>query len=195
MKDTPNNETRVRLLDAAEALFSSRGYTSVRLRDIAAAVDMRHASLYYYAPGGKAQLYIEVMERSMQRHRIGLEAAIRNAGGDLRAEIYAVVDWLVAQPPLDINRMNNADMHELNAEQARKLMELSYDSLRLPIGEALARAAAAGQITVPDVDLAAMGLIALIQSVHAIPPAYRSVSLAALGHQLAAMLMDGWFRR
>jgi AcrR family transcriptional regulator len=35
MRELPNNETRIRLLDRAEELFSARGYTAVRLRDIA----------------------------------------------------------------------------------------------------------------------------------------------------------------
>lgn len=50
MSDLPQNETRTRLLDAADGLFSRRGHTAVTLRDIASKVGMRHASLYYYAP-------------------------------------------------------------------------------------------------------------------------------------------------
>jgi len=47
-------------------LFSKRGYIRVRLRDIASAMGMKHASLYYYAPAGKQQLFIEVVERNLQ---------------------------------------------------------------------------------------------------------------------------------
>lgn len=195
MSDLPNNETRRRLLDVAEDLFATRGYTAVRLRDIAAAIGMRHASLYYYVPGGKQQLYIEVMERSMQRHRVGLEQAIAAAGDDFRAQVYAVVDWLVAQPPLDVARLQHADTLEISQEQAEELMILAYDSLRLPIGAAIRRAVDAGIISVPDVDLAALALVNLVESVHGIPEAYRRIPLGVIGRQLANMLIDGWRRR
>jgi AcrR family transcriptional regulator len=36
----PNNQTYQRILEVAEALFSTRGYASVRLRDIASAIDV-----------------------------------------------------------------------------------------------------------------------------------------------------------
>lgn len=195
MTEPPNNQTRTQLLDVAEALFSARGYTAVRLRDIASAMGMRHASLYYYAPGGKEQLYLEVMERTMRRHQAGIEHAIRSAGSDVRAQIYAVVDWLAAQPPLDLVRMSQADMPELAPESAERLMQLAYDSLRLPIGAAISRAASAGQITVSDPDLASVALVSLVQSIHAIPKAYAPDNLARIGRQLADMLLDGWLRR
>jgi AcrR family transcriptional regulator len=195
MVDLPNNETRTRLLDVAAELFATRGYTAVRLRDIAAVMGMRHASLYYYAPGGKEQLYIEVMERSLQAHRAGLEAAIAAAGEDVRAQMHAVAEWLVSQPPLDVQRMYQADMPEIGQAQAEQLMALAYNSLRLPIGAAITSAVVAGIIVVPDVDLAAMAFVSLVGSVHAIPLEYRTTPLIVLGKQLADMLLDGWIRR
>ena len=195
MHDIPDNETRTRLLNVAEELFSTRGYIAVRLRDIAGAMGMRHASLYYYAPAGKEGLYLEVMERTMRRHRGGLEQAIADAGPDLRAQVYAVVDWLASQPPLDIVRMNQADMPELAPDKAERLMTLAYDSLRLPIGAAIRRAVEAELITVPDVDMASLALVSLVESVHAIPKAYAGDNLAAIGRQFADMLLDGWLRR
>jgi AcrR family transcriptional regulator len=66
-----SNSTHQTILDAAERLFAERGYAAVKMHDIARAVDMRHASLYYYAPAGKEQLYVEVMERNFNRHRAG----------------------------------------------------------------------------------------------------------------------------
>lgn len=86
MNNRPNNATWLRILDTAEDLFAKRGFAAVKLRDIASAIGMRHASLYYYAPGGKEQLYIEVMDRVLRRHRAGLEHVIVAAGDDLREQ-------------------------------------------------------------------------------------------------------------
>ncbi|MBC8161830.1 MAG: TetR/AcrR family transcriptional regulator [Roseiflexaceae bacterium] len=195
MNDIPNNATRVRILDAAEQLFAARGFAAVKLRDIASVVGMRHASLYYYAPNGKGQLYVEVMERSFRRHRQGLEAAITGAGTDLRAQLHAVAGWLVAQPPFDIIRMSQADLPTLEPAQADQLMLLAYESLRTPIVVAIERAVQAGLIGVPDSSLAAMALISLIESTHAIPAAYRTISSQEVGLQLVDMILDGWRTR
>lgn len=191
--EIPNNQTRHKLLDVAEELFSKRGYTSVKLRDIAAEMDMRHASLYYYAPGGKEQLFVEVMERSFTRHRDGLTHAIESAGENFRDQMMATAEWLINQTPLNFSRMIEADMHELQKHDAERLMQVAYDSMRLPITPVLEKAQHDGLITVPDFDMAAMAFVTLIQSVHNIP-FEKSVKLH-VGHQLVDMLLNGWLKR
>jgi len=192
MDQRPDNETRRRILDVAEQLFSERGYAAVRLRDIASAVGMRHASLYYYAPGGKEQLFIDVMERNFARHRAGLTEAISGAGSDIRAQLHAVARWLVSQPPLDFSRMQQADLPALGEDQAHRLLLVAYDALRLPIMAALERGVASGQVKASNLELAAIGLVSLVESVHAIPSAYRTVPLEQIGEELVDMLLDGW---
>jgi AcrR family transcriptional regulator len=88
-----DNATYHRLLDAAEALFMERGLAAVTLQDIASAIEMRHASLYYYAPKGKEQLYVAVMERTFKQHGEGLTDAVIQAGDDFRAQMHAVATW------------------------------------------------------------------------------------------------------
>lgn len=73
-----NSVSRERLLTMAEKLFSQKGYHSVTLRDIAAETGIRQASLYHHAPGGKEELFIEVMERIFDRHQNGLNEAMRS---------------------------------------------------------------------------------------------------------------------
>jgi AcrR family transcriptional regulator len=193
--ELPDNETRARLLDVAERLFARRGYAAVRLREIAAEVGIHHASLYYYAPAGKRQLFIEVMERSFERHRAGLTDAIRQAGTDIRDQLRAVAAWLVAQPPLDLSRMAQADMEALDRADADRLMTLAYDALRLPIVEALEAASSAGLILWDDLDLAAMGLVSLAQSVHSVPFRMPDSMRASIGQRLADMYIDGLLTR
>jgi AcrR family transcriptional regulator len=191
MHDLPNNETRARLLDAAEALFAARGYAAVKLRDIAAAVQLRHASLYYYVPGGKEQLYVEVMERNLQRHRQGMADAIERAGPDLRQQLYAVADWLVAQPPLDVTRMYQADMPALDPAQAERLSEVAFDALRMPIVTALEAAYTRGEISAPDRHMAALALVSLVQSIHGVPVPITPAERQSIGRSLVDMLLDG----
>lgn len=187
------NDTHTRILDAAGELFSKRGYASVKLRDIAAAVGMRHASLYYYAPGGKEQLFVAVMERNFQQHQAGLTAAIASAGYDLRHQLYAVANWLLSQPPLDLGKMVQGDMPNLDPAAARRLMTLGYDSLRLPIRAALEQAQ--DQLSIQRYDMAAMALVSMIEGVHHIPAPITPAERQHIGRQLIDMLLDGWLKR
>ncbi|NDJ52513.1 MAG: helix-turn-helix transcriptional regulator, partial [Chloroflexi bacterium] len=68
------SEARQRVLEVAERLFSTRGYKDVRLQDIAKELGIKTASLYYHAPGGKEELFVEVIERGLARHHQGLQA-------------------------------------------------------------------------------------------------------------------------
>jgi AcrR family transcriptional regulator len=51
----------------AEHRLAARGYTSVTLKDIANQLGIKQASLYYHFPGGKENLYMEVMILSIIR--------------------------------------------------------------------------------------------------------------------------------
>lgn len=193
--ELPDNDTRQRILDVADNLFARRGYAAVTLRDIASAVGMKHASLYYYAPNGKRQLFVEVMERSFKRHREGLTLAIAHAGDDLRQQMYAVARWFVKQPPMYLSRMYEADLAELGEEEAAYLMTLAYESLRTPLLGALEKAAAKGILQLTELSMGAMALVTLIQSVHGIPGDHGDDWREKLGLQLVDMLLDGWLIR
>ncbi len=192
-----DNLTRQRIIDASEHLFSDFGYAAVTLQDIAKAVNMRHASLYYYAPRGKEQLYVEVMERSFRRHGEGLTNAIIEAGDDFRAQIHAVAHWFATHPPIDLGRIVRSDMPAINPADAERLITLSLETLRVPISAIIRNAIRKGLVDLPDADFAAMGLVALLQSVHNIPQQFVPTpeSLIQAGKSSADMLLYGWLKR
>ena len=124
---------RERVLEAAEKLFASKGYTAVTLRDIAAEVGIKHASLYHHVPGGKEEIFIEVTERNFKRHKEGLAQAVKVASPDVQSQLRAVADWLLAQPPMDLIRMAYSDMPAIPESEALRLGDLAYQSLLQPI--------------------------------------------------------------
>lgn len=200
MTDIPNNETKEQILIVAEELFAKKGYAAVKLRDIAAKVGMRHASLYYYAPGGKEALYVEVMKRSFQRYRSGMTRAIAEADGPLPEQMRAVADWLIMQPPMDLARMVEADFPSIDPHVARELEQLAISSLTAPIIHALQRADEQGAIApLQDYGMAAMAFIVLIQNTHHIPDeaVEREVpgGRRQIAHTLVNMLLYGWLPR
>ncbi|HYO42033.1 MAG TPA: helix-turn-helix domain-containing protein [Candidatus Limnocylindrales bacterium] len=194
----PDNATHQRILDAAERLFAERGLGAVSLQDIAREVSMRHASLYYYAPRGKEQLYVEAMERSLRRHGEGLTMAIIAAGDDFRAQLHAIARWFATSSPLDLGRIVHADLPAIAAAaDAERLMATSLDTVRMPIAAAIRNAARRGLIEAPDPEFAAMALVALLQSVHNIPRRFlpSDAHVIAAAQACADMLLFGWLRR
>lgn len=61
----PSPFTRTRILDTAESLFASHGFSATSVRDIASAAGLTAASLYNHFPGKEA-LYQAVLERGVE---------------------------------------------------------------------------------------------------------------------------------
>jgi len=174
-----------------------RGLAGVTLQDIAAEMHMRHVSLYYYIPNGKEELYMQVMERIFRKHYEGLSNAIQSAGNDFRSQIHAVAVWFATQPPLDLSRIVHSDLPLLDVAAAQHIVSTLLEYLRRPIADALQRAREHNLVIVQDVDFAAMGLVALLQSIHNIPlmfiesqDHFKQIAIAT-----ADSLLDGWFKR
>lgn len=188
-----NSEARERVLQVAEKLFAERGYTAVTLKDIAAELGMRHASLYHHVPGGKEQLFIEVTERTLQRHHIGLEQAISESNLSIRDQLHAVATWLISQPPMDLIRMVRSDMPTINPTEAIRLSQLALDSMIVPIMNALHEAEKRGEVQHHHLGLVAGGILGLIESMHAVPEAGVKTNYGRLqmAHELIDVMLYG----
>lgn len=191
MNKTETTEARERVLAAAERLFAEKGYATVTLRDIAQQVGIRHASLYHHVPGGKEALFIEVTERTLARHRAGLEQAIGAAPDDVRSQLCAAADWLLAQPPMDLIRMNFSDMPAINASHAERIGDLAYSSLIAPLERVLHRARERAEITHDNVGMIAGGLLGMIQSLHAVPEYALEQPRATMASALIDVMLNG----
>lgn len=193
------SQARERVLDAAERLFAQRGYAAVTLRDIAVEVGIRHASLYHHVPGGKEQLFVEVTERNLERHRQGLAQALAGAGSDVRAKLRAVADWLLSQPPMDLLRMMYSDMPTIDRSQGERLSQLAYDALLAPLAATLEQARLSGELASRDMVLIAGGIIGMLESLHAVPLAETGAAAdqrrRAMAYELIDTFLDGLRRR
>jgi AcrR family transcriptional regulator len=189
--------TETAILDAAERLFMQHGLAAVTLEQIAKAIDMRHASLYYHAPGGKDDLFVRVVERALARHQAGLTQAIRDAGTDLRAQMHAVARWFCSQPPLDLTHMIRADLPLLDPPIARALEVKIERALRDPLAAAIGQAMTDGALDAHDPEFLAFGMLALLQSVFNIPDVYApdTQTRIAIAERTVDTLLFGWFKR
>jgi AcrR family transcriptional regulator len=103
--------TRTRILDAARALFAERGYAGTSMRDLADALGMTKAALYYHFPG-KADILLALVEPLLDR----LEAIGDDAGRGREASMRAYVRLLAAHAAGMIGLMSDPSAkHDISA--------------------------------------------------------------------------------
>jgi AcrR family transcriptional regulator len=87
--DAQGRTAREQILDAAAELFVSQGLAATTTRQIAERVGVRQASLYYYF-GGKDEMLLELLTRSV-RPSLSVAGLIESAcGSDAAAGLYAL---------------------------------------------------------------------------------------------------------
>lgn len=184
-------EARRRVLDAAEELFMRRGYNAIALRDIADALGLRQASLYYHFPEGKEQLYVAVAQQVFERHRAGVTAALAGAEPVLRAQLDAVAEWFETQPRMCLMGMVHADLPALSPEHMGRVEEAAYTAIFHPLMTAFAGAAARGEITAHNPYLLAGAFLALMDGLAIGETRAGSPTRAENARALIAVLLDG----
>ncbi|GAA6620325.1 TetR/AcrR family transcriptional regulator [Scytonema sp. NUACC26] len=155
---------RNRILDVAESLFQARGYTAVTMRDIAKAVGMRQASLYYHFPS-KEELFVSVRERLFERHRVGLQNVLSREEGELRSQLEGVADWFLSQQPINFHSMMQADMPSLSQEARVRLSNAVNQAIFEPVGQVFTTARANRRISAVRPKLLVGFLLSLLESV------------------------------
>ena len=90
-------ETRRRILKAAEALFLSRGYKGVSMKDIADEVQVTAAALYYHFPGGKQEVFLSMLQMMFEGWSEGAQEAIAEKQG-IQAQLSALLYYILSLP-------------------------------------------------------------------------------------------------
>ena len=161
------NVTRARIQEVALALFQTQGYEATSLQQIAAALDVTKAALYYHFPAKAALLqslvapYLDAAGALLARY-----GAAPLTAGDRGTLVGALVDLLLCYRPVvawlarDITAAAQPGIGEAIAAQTQGVQRLLTDPAA--DGAALVRAAAAiGAVThpvtaLPDVELAVL---------------------------------------
>lgn len=181
---------RDRILDEAEQLFRTRGYNTVTMRDIANAVGIRQASLYYHFPS-KEQLFVAVNERVFERHRLGLQQAIAQNEDDLRSQLHAIGTWFLSQPSIHFLSMVHTDMPLLDEENTARLSASSYKSIFEPICQIFAQARQRGAIRDVRPELLAGFFLSVIESLPIATTLPDAASEQVIVNEMISVLLDG----
>lgn len=155
--------TEARVREAAVRLFARRGFAATGLRDLAAEADLTAAGLYHYI-GTKEDLLVEIMRSTTEPL---LDAAVnlpaeRPPEWRLAALVEAHV-WVHGARPLAC-LVSDTELRALHGERRARVLELrdAYEERwRQVVGDGQRR----GRFEVPDVQVAATGLLQLATGV------------------------------
>lgn len=89
--------TRDHVLEAAEVLFIEHGYKGVSMKDVADAVGITAAALYYHFPAGKEELFSSTIRHFLARFLDPAFAAAQ-ADGTFRERLTRFTDRLLSVP-------------------------------------------------------------------------------------------------
>jgi len=129
----PRKKKRDRILESSVPLFALRGYHGVSMRDIAAAIGLSPAALYYHFPD-KEQLYIEVVAHAV-RESAAMRKGIPNGLGSPWGRLEAFVAGYARLAATDRNflRLLQWIFIDGDAERQQKLAEYVFRDLFLDV--------------------------------------------------------------
>lgn len=185
-------QLKERVLTVAERFFHEQGYAGVSMQELADALGMRKASLYHYAPEGKEQLFVAVMERRLTAHGAKLRQALTGAGPNLDAQLLAVAGWAIAHAPLGLLAMQHTDLPALSAAHSAHLERTLDEQIWYPVKQLFTAAAARGVIYSGDADLRTGALLSMLDGLTASGARGRlSSSMEVAAGELIELLLRG----
>lgn len=196
IKTEKTSDAKERVLDAAEMQFQLHGYKAVTMQEIAEALGMRQASLYYHVPQGKEQLFVQVIQRRLARHQQGLHEAIETAPIDLREQLTAALNWFASQPPVNFLVMMQSDMPLLSDENKAHLTRLAYQATFGPLRQLFLDAQTRNEIRKTDVDTLAGFMLSIVDGmsyIHTHQPSAPPVS--QMIDSILSILLEGLYPR
>lgn len=172
--------------------FMERGYAGVTLLDVANDLGIKQASLYYHAPGGKQDLFGQVVRFAVLRNARGIEAAVGRGDATAREKLEAVIDWLSGQPPFPLMRLLGADFSHLDEGLVEELSALAKRAILGPIRGIFSAASKQGAIRAYDPEMLACAFLSMLYGVNNRPERVNGVEQRrAVYHDLLDIFFDG----
>lgn len=191
------SDLRPQILDAAKRLFIEKGYYGLAMRQIAEALGVSKAALYYHFKD-KEELLLAILDSyldDIERGLVQIEA--QHVGA--RARISALVEMILAQPSEQraVIRLSSQEMAQLSAP-ARQAFERAYHRKFLyRIQAMLEDGMARGELRGVDPVVATWALLGMLYPyfypAHSadLPPAGRMPQARAVAGQLVEIYLEG----
>jgi AcrR family transcriptional regulator len=153
---------RDHILDAAKALFIQHGYRGLSMRQIAEAVGVSKAALYYHFQD-KEELFLAILSAYLDE----IEALLDNTISQeitSPARIRYLVNGILAQPPQKraVIRLANQEMTHIN-QPARQAFGVKYQRQFIDkVGQIMQEGIANGELRHLDAEVACWALLGIL---------------------------------
>ena len=191
-----DRETWRQILKAAEELFLARGYKGVSMKEVADAVQVTPAALYYHFPQGKEDLFLSMIQAMFEEWSAGISRAIAPARG-IRDLLNLLTLYLLTLPvdhfPVLIQ---DAKEQIKDREKQQAIFRQLRGTFQQRIEDLFQQAIGSGEITtdIPANVLASMYqgmVIALLQYMHFSAKDSERIEIPRLASMLVSALLDG----
>ena len=177
-----DQETRRRILTKAATLFLTKGYKGVSMKEIAEAVEVTSAALYYHFPKGKEDLFTTMIQTVfVDEGGARLEQALA-ATQDIRERLTWLTTALLSLP-LDERLsmlLRDAREHLKNPEHQQVILSL-LDRIRQQVTNLFQAAHDAGAIRSDlPVNLLVGLYMGMLREAKSLPEAHRAASLVSV---------------
>jgi len=166
-----DRETRQQILEVARELFLTKGYKGVSMKEVAEEVQVTSAALYYRFPGGKQDLFFNIIQKMLEDWTQGAILATAQSQG-LQEDLIQLTQYLLTLP-MDRFSILARDIHEnvLDRDAQRAALEKMQHVFVQHVADLFQQAIDAGEIDkeIPAEVLATMyeGMsISLLRSQH-----------------------------
>ena len=177
------------ILDVSSKLFRERGYDRTNLDDVAAALSVTKASLYYYFRN-KEEILLACISASYARMREGLARADDPAySGRRRVELMMRVYMEVISDDTGVSIVL-ADERVMSESGQKQYREMRRE-LNAALEKRIAQGVDDGSLQTSNVSLTAAGIFGMFNWVSHWSPARRAVGPQAIGDHFLAMIFDG----
>jgi AcrR family transcriptional regulator len=175
-------ETRRQILTKAADLFLAKGYRGVSMKELAEAVEVTSAALYYHFPKGKEDLFTTMIQTVFLDQGVkGIEQALATTQ-DIRERLVLLTSALLSLPLDERLSMLLRDAREhLKQPEHQQIILSLLDRIRRQVTAEFQAAQAAGEIR-PDLPVKVvvglyMGMLRETKSLPGTDPAATLVSV------------------
>lgn len=190
MNNEPNSSSRI--LDAALHLFSQKGYEATSTREICELAGITKPTLYYFFDS-KEGVYRSLVESAFKDYELTVEAGL-STPGSLREKLKRVAELMFerthAKP--ELVRFVFSVVYSVNSPFMQRV-QVAHEEMVARMQQAVAEAAAGGQISSGDVSVRMTVLIgALVEAVSNCLMTGRPHLTRDLAHSIIDTVFDGW---
>ncbi len=184
-------DSRTAILDAAKQLFMQDGFRGISMRQIAEAVGVTKAALYYHFQD-KEGLFVAIIEEYLTAMSVLIDQ-VTDTDQSVREQVSDLVQRILTQPPeqRSIIRLASQEMGNISQPNRARFLEMYHNRFINRIATLLQTGMEQGELRPIDPRLATWTLLGMMYPYFHPAPPTQMLPAAALIDELLRIYFDG----